>query len=528
MAQVGFGLSTPESLANDPITFGLTGGSVAAPQATGTPVPAATQDQIPGAPPPPPPAPPEAPAPQGAPQGQKKPLIDFDENPIGAIGLILQEVSAGMRGIEGPVAKKRKEQIEQQALKLRTTAATIDAVKTFGELSKDIPKAQMGAAIDQFEQTVGLPGVGDLLRATQSKGVDVTQLTQALETIPEAGPFLSTMLREGLMTPEDAIDFTTEFLGDRLKAKTEVDKEVAKQEALAPGEQVRTLTPEEAQAAGFPPGTVVQERPDGGFDVKFEPSSDDDTRTQKIANLVPQIMERDNLSLADARTKAANIVDGNIRIEIVPNLGLAREVNEVTGEVREIQIDPDQDGAGGQTKRSRTPVLSDVSRFGGTAPVGEAVEKFTFGAFGSNEERNQQRQRYRILRETVVDAFSRSGRPSNFAQQRVEELLPSSGVFESPARAFDQLSTMHETLQDNVAEDRQIAANPNLPQKERAEAQGRILKAERAMAMIGDPTKFPRPGSLPEGIPEGSRLIGTTKSGAPVYETPDAQRLVVE
>jgi hypothetical protein len=37
--------------------------------------------------------------------------------------------------------------------------------------------------------------------------------------------------------------------------------------AVSPAQRVRTLSPQETAAAGFPPGSVVQERPDGSLDV---------------------------------------------------------------------------------------------------------------------------------------------------------------------------------------------------------------------------------------------------------------------
>jgi hypothetical protein len=181
--------------------------------------------------------------------------------------MILQEVSAGMLGTEGPIEKKRKAAIEQQAMKLRMTAATVQAVAAFGELSKNVPAGKMDEAISQFEATVGLPGVGDLLRATKSKGVDVGELSGWLAEVPEAGPFLSSMLQAGLMTPEDAVDFTTEFLGDRLKARTAVETAVVTQQALIPGKvdeaaalaAIKTPEPtalqQDLEAAGLEPGS---------------------------------------------------------------------------------------------------------------------------------------------------------------------------------------------------------------------------------------------------------------------------------
>lgn len=213
----------------------------------------------------------------------------------------------------------------------------------------------------------------------------------------------------------------------------------------------RLLTPEEVAASGLPPGTVAQMDEEGRITV----------------------------------------VDQTQRVEITPT-GQARRVDEVAGTVAGVPI--------GYTPPPTTPVdrplLGDVSVFGGVAPVGEALEQFTFGAFGSDEERNTARQNFRLLREDLIAAFARSDRPSNYAQQRVEELLPSSGVFESQAHAYDQLAATYRDLEREVADDTAIINNPLATPEMQGEAQQRVMAAQRAMAQIGDPSQFPRPGSV--------------------------------
>lgn len=52
--------------------------------------------------------------------------------------------------------------------------------------------------------------------------------------------------------------------------------------------------------------------------------------------------------------------------------------------------------------------------------------------------------------------------------------------------------------------------------------------AAPAPEQLPQPSLEPPPEPMPPGIPQGSRLIGHTASGAPVYETPDGQQLVAD
>lgn len=300
MAQVNFGLSGPPTHPNNSPTFGLTGGSTATPAPVGAPVPAASASA--------PTAPETAPAAVPA-QPKQKPLLDFDENPLGAIGAILQEVSAGILGTEGPIAKKRKQQIEEQALKLRQTAATIDAVEAFGKLSKNIPAGQMEDAITQFEATVQIPGLGDLLRASAAKGTDAAELAGYLKNVPEAGPFLATMLQRGFMTPEDAVEFTTTFLGDRLKAGTEIETAVAKQAALAPGEVAQAAAKKEAEILAEirnpKPTTLEQELKSAGL----KPGTDEYQATLLAIKTKPLVSNKSPFGTAKAEERQSAAIE---------------------------------------------------------------------------------------------------------------------------------------------------------------------------------------------------------------------------
>lgn len=139
------------------------------------------------------------------------------------------------------------------------------------------------------------------------------------------------------------------------------------------------------------------------------------------------------------------------------------------------------------------PVLGDVSAYGVRGKLPETLQKATFGVFAPKEGLVEQRQKYKMLRELALDAFARSGRPSNYAQQRVEELLPSSGYFESPVGAYDQLSTLYKIVERDLYNDMQTIADSSVSMELRKESEAKIRQERQLLSAIGDPSKFERP-----------------------------------
>lgn len=97
----------------------------------------------------------------------------FDENPLAAIGLILQEVAAGIRGTGGPVAKANKLAIQQQSLKLRKDAQTLNAIKFGAEQLKGMSGDEADALIATVENVV--PEAAEVLRAMAKAGAEKSQ-----------------------------------------------------------------------------------------------------------------------------------------------------------------------------------------------------------------------------------------------------------------------------------------------------------------------------------------------------------------
>lgn len=106
----------------------------------------------------------------GALQGTPSSAPQFNDNPLGAIGLILSNAAAGFRGQELPTQKIARNQLAQQQINLQQLRVNLDAVKAgvdmFIGLDPDDPRTS--AAIDrfaaQFSQTLG-PGFTESLNA---------------------------------------------------------------------------------------------------------------------------------------------------------------------------------------------------------------------------------------------------------------------------------------------------------------------------------------------------------------------------
>jgi hypothetical protein len=222
-----------------------------------------------------------------------------------------------------------------------------------------------------------------------------------------------------------------------------------------------------------------------------KPASSDPIRTQKI---------NDSMTLYGLnQSDATKLVDGVVQVVPNPFDGSLSLVDKATGIRRDLRANaaPAQPAAAPAPNQEQPSILEEVGFYGPRGAVPETMEKMTFGLFGAEPATMQARQRQRVLRETLLDAFARTGRPSNYAQQRIEELIPSTGVFESPGRAWDAFSVTYNDLSSQLSEDQQIMRDESLPVAMRQEASARTRATQRALRLIGDPSKVPRPQDGP-------------------------------
>lgn len=273
---------------------------------------------------------------------------------------------------------------------------------------------------------------------------------------------------------------------------------------------------------------------EGGPQMVYSSPDKPSAREQKIYSLMNQGVDP---------AEAANIVDGIVRYEQNPIDGSLVRLNQATGETQRIDTEmpplnlggpgaPQQQGGAGQALgqaseqaapqqggQQETPtILEGVSSYGPEGRIGELAQRGTFGAYDPGQEQTQQRQRIRLLREQILEAYARSGRPSNYAQQRVEELLPSTGVFESPTRAYDQLSEMYREMNQQYNDAQAIYENPGIPPDQKHEAIKSMISTRNVMRAIGDPGQIPRPSERDappeittdqeyEDLPSGTEFI---------------------
>ena len=110
----------------------------------------------------------------------------------------------------------------------------------------------------------------------------------------------------------------------------------AQEVSVAQGKREADATNEDDSKIGkvdpdqFTPESVQKFSQSNNFsDLKPTSSDKPDQRTSKIANLVTQGLSQED---------AANLTDGIIKIETVPGTGSVRRINQITGEVDELQI----------------------------------------------------------------------------------------------------------------------------------------------------------------------------------------------
>ena len=174
-------------------------------------------------------------------------IPNFKDNPLGAIGLILQEVAAGAAGAPSPVAAANRQAIEEQSFQLRKDAQTLNAIKFGVEQLEAFPEADSGALVATITKIS--PEAGAVLSEMSKAAVEKSRaLLDLFDQNPEMFPGAAKLAR--LVGVEKAVDIYGGIAAEVVKqgalapgkdeaAQNQADREVqtalAKQEALAPG-----------------------------------------------------------------------------------------------------------------------------------------------------------------------------------------------------------------------------------------------------------------------------------------------------
>lgn len=291
----------------------------------------------------------------------------------------------------------------------------------------------------------------------------------------------------------------------------------------------RILTPGETSSLGFPPGVIVQRKSNGDFNVVFKPESDQTERSKKIENITQQLVNSGESEEA-ARTRATNIVDGNIRFEIVPNTGRAREINDVEATVREVPLGMQS----GQTRMPPKRTLADLAASGTTAGFEPGIVELWNRTAGQipgipiSEVTSQSRQEIRIAQNGLIRALSINPRyPVGEINRLLKEIEIAPALFDSPRALLSRMVGIKEQLAIRLENERSIADNPNMPEEMRGNAEAAATHIDQFLRNLGNPEALLAAGP-PKGVPDFSKKIGKTKEGKDVWETPDGRQLVVE
>lgn len=191
--------------------------------------------------------PPAAPAPVAEP-----PLIDFHKNPLGAIGLVLSSVAAGMNGTESPVAQLKQQKLQEQAQQYKTAALAMDVVEKTSTFVSKLPAGQRAAAIadldKRFSPALGGHSIGGFLTAitagTAEKSAATLQAIKELNVSPATMAYFSA-------NPDAAIKFLDDYNVHKASQETPAEaaaKAKAVTEANNSANATKPLTPyEQAQ-----------------------------------------------------------------------------------------------------------------------------------------------------------------------------------------------------------------------------------------------------------------------------------------
>lgn len=160
-------------------------------------------------------------------------IQSFEDNPLGAIGLILQEFAAGVRGTEGPVAKANKTAAQQMGARIQLTQARLNALKTAFDMIDASSPEQLEPTIKLITNAAPDFDLEESLRAHAEgkienmkgtvEGALGNPLFQAF--VAQTPGFENQPLKAQFEIAEKFNDFQFELQG-----------KMAEQEALAPGE----------------------------------------------------------------------------------------------------------------------------------------------------------------------------------------------------------------------------------------------------------------------------------------------------
>lgn len=241
---------------------------------------------------------------------------------------------------------------------------------------------------------------------------------------------------------------------------------------------------------------------------------------------------------------AADIANGQIKVVGPDDFGNIFTVNAVTNETRPVS-EADKDiiltelqGSEGENVQEQE-VQPDQT---GQASLGEAVEKGMgpvakiqtgisniYGPFQEGtvfEDTTDARTQIRTFNQLVKRAFVNNDKFPIAEQETVQKFLPDPDLwFQDPDTARSNLGSLQDSLiKFKTAKEKELNKK-GITTKRKSDLADQVSTIDEVLSLMESPEI--KAEEMPEGIPQGSQKIGTSRNGNPVYTTPEGKRLEV-
>jgi hypothetical protein len=236
------------------------------------------------------------------------------------------------------------------------------------------------------------------------------------------------------------------------------------------------------------------------------------TRTKKI-----EAAMRSNPSLK--REDAEGIVDGYIKMEVVPGIGSVRLTDVRKGTAREVPLAP---GTPETPEAPPTPTkpLYESAREGDIAGIGSGVVDIwsrTVGQLGirlpGQEQTLKARQDASLVGRDLIRALQNNPRfPEGERKSIAEEISIESSAWDSRDALTARMQSINVRMRERLRDAERAARNPNMPQEMRS------TQIQAAEAIRNFLRKL---GAPPPNLPPSAKRVGMTKGGFYVYEIKD-------
>lgn len=363
-------------------------------------------------------------------------------------------------------ARKRQERIRQSYEDLRLKS--LDEFRQFAEIagrsaeqgvdpkSDVMMKARAGAVASLGSYVSGIQQLKqDIIAKGASEGVPSDRIEEALNAVPDTRAFI----QNNMPLFDLAIEAGAE----------------------AAPEPVRTLTPEETQAAGFPKGMIVQQRQggtdQGEFLIKFDPSAAEDD----VSSFKEQVDALVNIVGLDEAT-AVSVKTGQRAISIDPVTRERSVIDLATGEpIGEPEQLPAPPGEAPSLipEDIETPLAT-----GGPGFVRNVANVFK-GAFNADpaspkaQEATEALRTVQVLTETTLQSAV-PGRPSVFLLEEFKNLtVTPNSVFQGEPLSKDRLEQTKRLIDGEIARMEQDILPLELDPKTRVDTQVNLTQMKR-------------------------------------------------